>query len=67
METDESRLIFQWVNTNELEDYKIYPVFLKDKVTNILDLPKERGYYLFVLRIEKVTEIQTYTRLLKIS
>jgi len=37
LETDESRLIFQWVGFNELQDYKIYPVFLKDKINNLLD------------------------------
>jgi ADP-ribose pyrophosphatase YjhB (NUDIX family) len=33
---DELRLIFQWVDTNELQDYKVYPVFLKDKINNLL-------------------------------
>ncbi len=37
LETDESRLIFQWVGINELQDYKIYPVFLKDKINNLSD------------------------------
>lgn len=37
LESDESRLIFQWVNINEIKNYKIYPVFLKDKITNLTD------------------------------
>lgn len=37
VDTDESRLIFQWVDINELQDYKVYPVFLKDKITNLSD------------------------------
>lgn len=37
LETDESRLIFQWVDIEELQNYKIYPVFLKDKITNLSD------------------------------
>lgn len=37
LESDESRLIFQWVDINELQNYKIYPVFLKDKIINLSD------------------------------
>jgi len=37
LESDESRLVFQWVNINELQNYKIYPVFLKDKITRLSD------------------------------
>ncbi len=37
LETDESKLIFQWVDINELQDYKVYPVFVKDKITNLSD------------------------------
>ena len=37
LETDASRLLFQWVDVNELHNYKIYPVFLKDKIMDIPD------------------------------
>lgn len=37
LETDESRLIFQWADIDELHNYKIYPIFLKDKITNLSD------------------------------
>ena len=37
LESDESRLIFQWVDINQLQNYKIYPVFLKDKIINLSD------------------------------
>lgn len=37
LETDESRLIFQWVDVNELQHFKVYPVFIKDKITNLSD------------------------------
>jgi ADP-ribose pyrophosphatase YjhB (NUDIX family) len=35
--SDESRLIFQWVDVKELHNYKIYPVFLKDKIVDMTD------------------------------
>lgn len=35
LESDESRLVFQWVNISELQNYQVYPVFLKDKITNL--------------------------------
>ncbi|MCG8500814.1 MAG: NUDIX domain-containing protein [Firmicutes bacterium] len=35
LSSDESKLIFQWVNINGLQDYKIYPAFLKDKINNL--------------------------------
>jgi ADP-ribose pyrophosphatase YjhB (NUDIX family) len=37
LETDESRLIFQWVDINELQEYKVYPEFLKNKISNLPD------------------------------
>ena len=37
LKTDESRLIFQWVDLSELQNYKIYPVFLNSKITNLSD------------------------------
>ncbi|OMF25050.1 hypothetical protein BK132_22460 [Paenibacillus sp. FSL H8-0259] len=37
IQTDESRLIFQWVDINELLDYKVYPEFLKNKISNLAD------------------------------
>lgn len=37
LETDESRLIFQWVDINELQEYKVYPEFLQYKISNLAD------------------------------
>jgi len=37
LETDESRLLFQWVDINELANIKIYPVFLSGKINNIAE------------------------------
>lgn len=37
LDTDVSRLLFQWVDINELGNYKIYPVFLKDELSNLSD------------------------------
>lgn len=35
LETDESRLIFKWVNINELQYHSVYPTFLKEKVNDL--------------------------------
>lgn len=35
LETDVSRLLFQWVDINDLEKYKIYPEFLKKELCNL--------------------------------
>lgn len=37
LESDETKLIFQWVDINELQNHNIYPVFTKDKITNLSD------------------------------
>jgi len=36
-ETDESRLIFKWIDLEKIDNYKIYPIFLKDEIYNIKD------------------------------
>lgn len=38
LDSDESRLIFQWIDLKQLKNLKdiiVYPLFLKDKITNI--------------------------------
>jgi len=35
LDTDESRLLFQWTSIKELENLMIYPVFLKDRISNL--------------------------------
>jgi hypothetical protein len=40
LESDVSRLIFQWVNLEQIQDLNnitIYPLFLKEKIINISD------------------------------
>jgi hypothetical protein len=58
------RLTQQTVD-NEVSQDKLTLISTNEK--SQISLPKEEGYYLFVLRTEKGIKIQTYTGLLKID
>ena len=35
--TDESSLIFRWIDISEINTYEVYPQFLKEKINNLSD------------------------------